>query len=100
MGEAGPPLAAPAPANAPPPSDGNLQPDDVGAGVEPVTRVRQDFPEAWIWTESYTEYLSHSLKISIALLQINHLEFKGVQYVQAKAIVKFFSDKLKEMHVT
>ncbi len=30
------------------------------APLTPVARVRQEFPEAWIWTETQTEYLKRS----------------------------------------
>ena len=27
-----------------------------GSGMKTVSRVRQEFPEAWIWTETHTKY--------------------------------------------
>ena len=55
-GEAGPiPTAAAAVTGSP--SAGAPQ-TGIPKDVTPVTRVRQQFPEAWIWTESTTGYMN------------------------------------------
>ena len=34
-----------------------------GKQVQKVTRVRQEFPEAWIWTETEAKYMNKILKL-------------------------------------
>ena len=61
-GEAGPAgpsgLAGPSGPAGPSGTDGAPAPE---SGIQEVTRIRQEFPETWIWAESTIRYIMTSL---------------------------------------